>query len=239
MMLVRKAGERGRSGDAWLTFEPWARADPRQTAGFGVLGQLTERTLAPGERISGHVQPAEIVTYVREGALAYDDSVGRSAVVHAGEFQRFCVEPGVQHSEKNASSTATAQIFEIALRMPEGRVEHRHARARFTAAQRRNRPCLVASVDGRDGSLRLHQDVRMFSAILFPGRHVVHELRVGYAAWLHVVSGSGTLHGTRLGAGDGAGVTLSPSISFTAQDDAELLIIELAAPTQSPESDER
>jgi redox-sensitive bicupin YhaK (pirin superfamily) len=229
MMRVRKAEDRCRHGDAWLTFEPWTRSDPQQTASFGVLTQLTERELAPGERISESLPPAEILTYVREGALAYDDSVGRSAIVHAGEFQRICVEHGVQHREKNASSTATAQIFRIALRLPEGRIEHRHERARFTAAQRRNQPCLVASHDGRNGSLRLHQDVRIFSAILLPGRHMVHELRDGHAAWLHVVSGSGTLHGTLLDAGDGAGVTLSPSISFTAQGDAELLLIELVA----------
>jgi quercetin 2,3-dioxygenase len=229
MILLHKAAERRRAGSAWLTF-PAGTPGAGESVGFGVLEQLIERRLAPGQRIPQQAYQREIVTYVAEGALAYDDSVGRSGVVHAGEFQRIFADRRVRHSEKNASSTATARIFRMEVRVPAGPVDPRHEQTRFTAARRRHAPCLVASLDGGSGSLRLHRDVRVFSTILFAGRHVIHALGVERAAWLHVVSGQGTLHEIPLGPGDGIGVTLAPSISFTARDDAELLIIEVAAP---------
>jgi redox-sensitive bicupin YhaK (pirin superfamily) len=229
MITVRRAGDRRKSQDAWLTFYPSGLADPL-AGGFGVLEGLTELHLAPGARISGLRRPqTEIVTYVVEGALTYADSVGRSGVVHAGEFQRVSTERGVHHNATNASSTDTAHVFQIALRARED-ADPRHERRRFTAAQRRNVLCLIASPDGDAGSLRVDQDVRMFAAILAPGHHLVRELRPGHSAWIHVISGEGTTHEIVLAAGDGASVAIAASASFTARTESEILLIDLGIP---------
>jgi redox-sensitive bicupin YhaK (pirin superfamily) len=90
--------------------------------------------------------------------------------------------------------------------------------------------CLIASPDGRAGSLRVHQDVRMYAAVVTSGHHLVRELRPGHRAWIHVVSGEGTLHEVRLAAGDGAGVELALSASFTALAPSEILLIEIGLP---------
>jgi hypothetical protein len=173
--------------------------------------------------------PFELVTYVCEGALAYEDSSGRSGVVRAGEFQRACGEAGVHRDERNASTTASARVFQISLRLPPGPVDHRYERKRFTTAERRGAWCLVASSHPGTNALRVHHDVRISSVILSPGHHVVQPLEIGDRAWLHVVAGHGVLHGTKLGPGDGVGVTQLPSLSFTARDQAELLLIRVAA----------
>jgi redox-sensitive bicupin YhaK (pirin superfamily) len=218
MITVRRSIDRSRSQDAWLA------------GAFGVLEGVADRHLAPGARISEqpHAQ-AEVVTYVVEGALTYEDSVGRSGVVRAGEFQRVSAERGIRHRETNASSMDGAHVLQIALRASDD-ADHRHELRRFTAAERRNVLCLIASPDGRAGSLRVHQDVRMYAAVVASGHHLVRELRPGHRAWIHVVSGEGTLHEIRLAAGDGAGVERALSASFTARAPSEILLIEIGMP---------
>ena len=98
---------------------------------------------------------------------------------------------------------------------------------RFTAAQRRNLLCVVASPDGRKGSLRIHQDALVCSSILEPGHHLVHELEPGCCAWLHMVYGEAVLNDLVLTRGDGVGVAAEPSISITAQDNTEILLVDL------------
>ncbi len=137
-------------------------------------------------------QEAEIVTYVYRGALAQEDSTGTSGVVHAGEFQRMTIGRGIRHKETNASRTDWAHIFRISLRPSEVGPDRAHEQKRFAAAQRRNVLCVVASPDGRKGSLRIHQDALVYSSVLDPGHHLVHELLPGRSAWLHVICGEAT-----------------------------------------------
>jgi hypothetical protein len=230
MITLRRANERHhdrrRKQDVWHTFHP-DRADAL-AGGFGALEVLDEDRLPPGAGVPRHPHlDAEIVTYVREGALAHEDSMGRSGIVQAGEFQRMTAGRGIRHSETNASRADWAHVFQIWLRPSEAGLEPGHEQKRFSAAERRGGLCVVASPDARRGSLRIHQDALVYSAMLDPGQHVIHELPQGRSAWLHLVQGEVTLGDTVLTTGDGAGVTAEPAVSLTAREETEILLVDL------------
>jgi len=220
--------DRRRKQEVWLTFHAQAGADPLAD-GFGALEILDEDRLAPGGYLAPHPHhEADIVTYVREGALAYEDAAGRSGVIHAGEFQRMTVGRGSRNSETNASRTGCAHVFQMWLRPAVAGQEPGHEQKRFSAADRRGGLCVVASPDGRRGSLRVHEDALLYSALLSPGKHVVHELGAGRRAWLHVVEGEATLGDVVLSTGDGAGLTAERAVSLTAREQTEILLVDLA-----------
>lgn len=235
MITVRQASERRRTRrgkqDLWQTFHPpdqlGANADS-----FGVLEFLNEVKLPPGADTFRPVRhDAEVITYVREGALEYDDALDNAGVIHASEFQRMTTKRGVAHSEVNASPTDSAQVFQIWLRPAPIPLEPSMDQQYFSVAERRGRLCVVASPDGRNGSLRVHQQALVYSAILEPGSHIVHELLRGRSAWLHVVQGCVTLRGLVLETGDGTGIVQETSLSLTAREQAEILVVEV--PTRS------
>ncbi|WP_394823203.1 pirin family protein [Pendulispora albinea] len=230
MVTLRRGGERRhvrrRKGEGWLTFYPQNRVNPL-AGGFGILESLSEDRLPPGAGIA--VQPrhdAEVVTYVLEGALAHENATGCSGVVRAGEFYRVAVGRRMRHSEKNASRIAWAHVFQIWLH-PAGRLEPSREQKRFCAADRRDTLCVVASPDGRNESLRIDQDVVIFSAVLSVGQHLVHELVQGRSAWLHVVRGEATFADVVLNAGDGIGITADRAVSLTAREETEVLLLDL------------
>lgn len=236
MRTLRRASERsherGRDREAWLTFhaQDLGVGDPL-AEGFESLEHLDERLLGAGASVPRQRRgEAEIITYVCEGALAYEDSTGRSGVVQAGEFQLMTAGRGVRHSEANASTTERAHAFTMWFRPGQAELVPCYGLARFSAAERRGALCVVASPDGRRGSLRIHQDVRVYSAILDQGQHVIHELAEGRAAWIHLVEGEALLGDVVLAAGDGAGVTAERSVSLTARAPTEVLLIDLAGP---------
>jgi redox-sensitive bicupin YhaK (pirin superfamily) len=229
--------DRRRKREVWLTFDPDDRAD-LFADGFGTLQYLDEDRLQPGADVPRRPpQDAEIVTYVREGALAYEDSMGRSGVTQAGEFQRMTAGRGVRHSETNASRTDSAHVFRIWLRPSKAGRETGYEQRRFSTAQRRDGLCVVASPDARRGSLRIHQDALVYSALLHQGQHVIHELLPGRSAWLHVVQGEVTLGDIVLTTGDGAGVTGERAVSLTAREETELLLVDVGEhPSLPPRS---
>jgi redox-sensitive bicupin YhaK (pirin superfamily) len=233
MITLRRAKERHhdrrREREVWLTFYPQDRLGPL-AGGFGSLELLDEDRLAPGAGLPRRPQrDAEIVTYVRGGALAYDDSTGRSGVIQAGEFQRTTAGRGTRHTETNASRTDWAHVFQLSVRPSEAELASGREQKRFSAAERRGGLCVVASPDGRRGSLRIHQDALLYSAMLDPGKHVVHELSQGRSAWLHLVEGEATLGDVVLSTGDGAGLTAERAVSLTAREETEILLVDIGA----------
>jgi quercetin 2,3-dioxygenase len=231
MITVRRADarrhDRRRKRDVWLTFDPRDRADPLAD-GFGALEILSEDRLPPGAGVPRRRRrAAEIVTYVREGAVAYDDSIGRSGVIHAGEFQHLAADREIDHSATNASRSEWAHVFQIWLRPSQATLETVREQKRFSAADRRGALCAVASPDARRGSLQIQQDAVMYSALLESGQHVVHELGAGRRAWLHLVQGEVTVGDIVLTTGDGLGVTTERAMSLTARDKTELLLLDL------------
>jgi redox-sensitive bicupin YhaK (pirin superfamily) len=196
--------------------------------GFGALEALDEHRLPPRAELPRYPHDeAEVITYVREGSVAYEDSIGHTGVIHAGEFQRLIAALGARAREANASRANWAHVFQIRLRRSTAELEPGREQRRFSAAERRDGLCIVASQDARRGSLRLHQDARMYAALLEPGQHVVHELAPDRAAWLHVVQGEVTLGDLVLTAGDGAAVTTERSVSLTARDGSEILLLDV------------
>ncbi len=231
MITIRRAKDRHRDQRrkraVWLTFDPSDRADPLAD-GFGTLESFTEDRLRPGESALGRPRhDAEIITYVREGALAYEDSLGRSGVIHAGEFQRMTAGRGVRHSETNASRTDSVHVFQIWLRPSQAELEPSREQKRFSLAERRGLLCVIASPDSRRGSLFIHQDAMIYSAMLEPGQHVIHELLGPRMAWLHVVEGEVTLGDRVLSTGDSAGITAERAVSLTARAESEILLFDL------------
>jgi redox-sensitive bicupin YhaK (pirin superfamily) len=238
MITLRRAAERhhdkSRTLETWLTFEPKDRTGILSN-GLGSIEILKESRLAPGARVpraSGH--DAEILTYVCEGALAYENSLGSSGIVQAGEFQRVTAGRGLHRNRTNASRTDWVHFFQIWLRPSEADLDPGHEQKRFTAAQRRGGLCIVASHDARRGSLRIHQDTLIYSALLDPGQHVVHELAQGRSAWLHLLQGEVTLGDIVLSTGDGAGITGERAVSLTASEESEILLVDLGEALPTP-----
>lgn len=222
--------DRGRKREVSHTFMPPDRADPIADD-FGVLYALDEVRLPPGTSIPRHPRrDAELLTYVHEGALAYEDAQGRSGILQAGEFQRLTTGRQARHREANASRVDWAHIFQMAVTPREAELPAGHEERRFSIGYRRGDFCVVASGDGRRGSLLLHQDTLIYSAILSPGQHLVHDLGGQRAAWMHVVQGEVTLGDLILTTGDGAGIAGERAVSLTADRESEILLLDVAMP---------
>ena len=238
MVSLRRASERlhhrSRRQEDWLTFDPDSRADPLAD-GFGTLESLNEIRIAPGAAVPRNARhDVEIVTYVHEGVVAYEDSMGHSGVLQAGEFHRVTSGRSLRHSKMNASRSDWAHFYQFWLHPSEAELESEHAQKRFSAAERRGGLCVVASPDARRSSLRLHEDALICSALLDPGQHVVRELSQGRIAWLHVVQGEVTLGDIVLTSGDGAGITDERAVSLTARERSEILLVDLGTLPPTP-----
>jgi redox-sensitive bicupin YhaK (pirin superfamily) len=237
MIVLRRSSERlhvklGKQ-ESWLTFHAQEPAGP-STDEFGVLAGLDEIRMPPGGGSASYsTEDAEIVTYVYRGAVAQEDSTGSSGVVHAGEFQRMNISRGIRHKETNASRTDWAHIFRVSLRPSEVGLVRAHEQQRFAEAQRHNVLCVVASPDGRKGSLCISQDSLIYSAVVDAGRHLIHELQPGRSAWLHLVHGEATLQDSVMTQGDSAGLTSERSVSLTAQENAEILLVDVGTSKRS------
>ena len=219
--------------DIWLTFYP--DYDQGLVLGeFGALAAFNEMQLPPGRTSALDTgQGSEMITYVYSGTLAQEDSTGNSGVIHSGEFQRMIVGHGVRHKETNPSHTGSTHVFRIALHPSEVGLDSIREQMRFPVAQRHNLLCVIASPDGRKKSLRILQDAVIYSSILDPGHHLVHELLPGRSAWLHVICGEAVMSEIILGEGDGAGITREPSVSVTAQENTEILLVDLGPALRS------
>lgn len=231
MITLRRKGDREYDRrwpqEAWRTLYYPEKGSGRRGSGFGSLELLTEGRLPPrgGTRLPR--DDAEIITYVREGTLVYDDSLGQSGLLKAGEFQRVTVGRGIRYSEANPSPVDWVHVFQIWLRPAVLNLQPGHEQKRFAAAERRDKLCVVASPDARNESLRVHVDAVVYSAILDVGRHIIHDLAKARSAWLHVVHGSVTFADVDLGAGDAIGVRDERAIALTAAEDAEVLLVDL------------
>ena len=242
MITLRRNKERHhvrrRLRDVWQTFYSQKRGLPL-AGGFGALQSFDEDRLQAGGGIR-YAAPGdgETVVYVREGALAQEDSRGGSGVIHAGEFQR-TTGRGIRRGETNASRTDPVQVFRISLHPSQAGLAPSEEVKRFSAAERRGEPCAVASPDGRKGSLRVHEDVLIYSSIVDAGQHIVHELAPGRSAWFHLISGEVVLGDAVLTTGDSAGVSSDRALSLTAREESEFLFLDLGPESPRNETTRR
>jgi redox-sensitive bicupin YhaK (pirin superfamily) len=170
----------------------------------------------------------EIISYVLEGALEHKDSMGTASIIKPGEVQRMTAGTGVLHSEYNPSRTEPVHFLQIWIFPEKKGLKPGYEQKAFAPAERSDRLKLVASRDGRDGSLTIHQDAELYTTLLSKGGAVAHPLKSGRFAWVQVARGAVTLNGKTMNAGDGASVGGEKSLELTATSDAEVLIFDLA-----------
>jgi redox-sensitive bicupin YhaK (pirin superfamily) len=182
----------------------------------------------PGQGFGTHGhRDMEIVTYVLEGALAHEDSLGNGSVLRPGEFQRMTAGMGIRHSEFNPSETEPVHFYQIWI-VPERRgLPPSYEQRAFPESERQGRLRLVASPDGRDGSLTVQQDVRVFLSSLGEYQLLTHQLEPGRHAWLQVLRGALNLNGLDLAAGDGVAVSEEPALVVRATKSSEVMLFDL------------
>jgi redox-sensitive bicupin YhaK (pirin superfamily) len=231
MITIRKANERGHFNHGWLdTYHTFSFGDYRDARhmGFRSLRVMNEDRVDPGQGFGMHPHSdMEIVTYVLEGELAHQDSMGNGSVIRAGDFQRMTAGTGIYHSEANPSSEMPVHLYQIWLRPSERGLEPSYEERRVGSGPASNQLELVASHDGRDGSLTIHQDADIFLGMLNENSQVEHKLSSDRHAWLQVLRGIVTLNGTELTAGDGAAVSQEASMKITADESAEVMLFDL------------
>ena len=232
MIQVRKAVERGHFDHGWLdTYHTFSFGDYYDPArmGFRSLRVINDDRVQPGQGFGMHGhRDMEIVTYVLDGALQHKDSMGNGSIIRAGELQRMTAGTGVRHSEFNPSDKDWVHLYQIWL-LPERKgLEPSYEELAVGEEEKRGRFRLVASPDGADGSLTIHQDARLYLASLSPEETVAHEIERGRAAWLQVLRGSVNVLGNDLAAGDGVAVTDENAISVQATVPSEVLLFDLA-----------
>jgi redox-sensitive bicupin YhaK (pirin superfamily) len=238
MISLRRADQRHHdrceNQDVWLTFSSQQSSDGWD-GGFGSLESLNEVSLGPGARLANRSHPdAEVVTYVCEGGLSVDDLEGRRGIIQAGEYRRMNARRTVRTTEMNASRSASVHFFQICLAPSRADLAPSYEQKRFGTGERRGGLRVIASPDARNGSLLVHQQAVILSALLDPGQHVVHELAADRSAWLHLVRGEASIGDLSMTTGDGAAVVGERCVSFTAHDAVEVLLIDLAtAPLES------
>ncbi len=228
-LTLRRAGERGLGDHGWLrSFHTFSFAnyhDPEHM-GFRSLRVINEDRVAPGMGFGAHPhRDMEIVSIVLEGELQHKDSMGNGSVIRPGEVQRMTAGTGVVHSERNPGKTEV-HFLQIWILPEEQELQPSYEQRAFPADERRDRLRLLASRDGSDGSVTVHQDVRLYSTIV-GARPVSHTMARGRFAWVHVARGAATLNGQRLEAGDAASTIEPGKLELRGAPEGEVLIFDL------------
>jgi quercetin 2,3-dioxygenase len=231
MISLRKSKERGHFDHGWLntyhTFSFDQYYDPRYM-GFRNLRVINEDFVAGGRGFPTHGHSdMEIITYILEGALKHEDSMGNGSVIRPGDVQRMTAGTGVRHSEKNASDTERVHLLQIWILPNTVGLEPGYEQKAFTEDERRGQLRLIASEDGRDGSVRLNQDVSLFASILPAGQEVQHAMDERRYAWIQVARGSINVNAENAQQGDGVVIVGESNLKVKAQDDAEILLFDL------------
>jgi quercetin 2,3-dioxygenase len=232
MIELRPAGERGHADhgwlDSWHSFSFAGYHDPRHM-GFGALRVINEDRVAAGTGFGTHGhRDMEIVSYVLDGALAHKDSMGNGSVIRPGDVQRMSAGTGVMHSEFNARQDGATHFLQIWIEPERRGIEPGYEERRFEAADKRGRLRLIASPDGADGSVTIHQQVRLYAALLEGDERARLAIAPGRRAYVHVARGSVSLNGTPLSAGDAAKLVGEAAVELDHGVGAEVLVFDLA-----------
>jgi redox-sensitive bicupin YhaK (pirin superfamily) len=232
MITVRPSADRLHTQIGWLdsrhSFSFAEHYDPRYMS-YRALRVLNENRITPGHGFGMHPhRDLEIVTYMIGGALQHQDSLGTGSVIRRGDVQRITAGTGVLHSERNASDREEAHLLQLWIAPRRARLAPSYEQRHFAEHDRRNRLRLIASSDGREGSLTIHQDVAIYSSLLTPGAVIAHRLEPARHAWLQVITGAITLNDVTITSGDAAAVAGAAALRFRSAGNAEVLLIDLA-----------
>jgi redox-sensitive bicupin YhaK (pirin superfamily) len=232
MIRIRKSEERGHLDYGWLdtyhTFSFDQYYDPAHMH-FRSLRVINEDRVAAGKGFPTHShRDMEIVTYILSGALEHRDSLGNGSVIRPGDVQRMSAGTGVAHSEFNPSDSEPVHLLQIWI-MPRARnLPSSYEQKYFSEDERRGRLRLVASEDGREGSVSIQQDAQVYATILQPDSAIEHPLDAKRHAWIQIARGTVNLNEHELHQGDGAGVSHERSLNVSSASGAELLLFDLA-----------
>jgi redox-sensitive bicupin YhaK (pirin superfamily) len=231
MITVRKANDRGHFDHGWLnTFHTFSFAEYQDPdhMGFRVLRVVNEDRVQPGRGFATHAhRDMEILSYVLAGALEHKDSLGNGSVIRPGEVQRMSAGTGVTHSEFNPSASEPVHFLQIWFLPERQGISPGYEQRAFSPDQLRNRLRLVASRDGRDGSVTIHQDVEVYATCPDAKTEVQYEVRPGRHLWVQVARGALRLNKRALEAGDGAALSDESVVRLAATRNAEALVFDL------------
>jgi quercetin 2,3-dioxygenase len=232
MITVRQAKDRGHFNFGWLdtnhTFSFGDYYDPR-FMGFRSLRVINEDRVHPGKGFPTHPhRDMEIITYVLEGSLEHKDSMGTGSVIRPGEVQRMSAGWGITHSEANYSRDESVHLLQIWIMPDERNIRPSYEQKMYAAEEKQGRLRLIASQDGRDDSVKIHQDTSLYAALLEPGQEVVHRLNANRHAWVQVARGAVSVNGQLLSQGDGAAVSDEQALAILGQESAEVLLFDMA-----------
>ncbi len=232
MIEVIPAETRGSADHGWLkakhTFSFADYQNPKRVR-FGPLRVINEDRIAPGQGFPTHGHnDMEIVTYPISGAIEHKDSMGNGTVITAGEVQRMTAGSGVQHSEFNHSKSEELHLLQIWMFPEQKNLEPGYEQKMFTREDKLNRLCLVASRDGREKSVTVHQEVDLYASVVEASRTIEHEIGEGHKVFVQIVSGNVVVNGQQVAAGDGVQITDESLLTIASNSDAEFLVFDIA-----------
>jgi quercetin 2,3-dioxygenase len=232
MIIIRPSTERGHFRSDWLdtrhTFSFDTYHDPRHM-NFRSLRVINEDHVAPGKGFPMHRhENMEVITVLVAGQLEHEDDQGHSAVIGAGGVQRFSAGTGIRHSEYNPSDSEAVHLLQIWILPERQGLDPSYEQKLFAAEDMADRWALLASRDGRDGSVTIHQDVAIHRASISLGNSLGYSLMAGRHGWLQIITGELTVNGTGLKAGDGAAISDEGRLQLQAAQETALLFFDLA-----------
>jgi redox-sensitive bicupin YhaK (pirin superfamily) len=231
MLTVRKAEERGHANHGWLdTYHTFSFADYHDPGemGFGALRVINDDKVQPGQGFGTHGhRDMEIITYVLEGALEHKDSMGNGSIIRPGNMQRMSAGTGVRHSEFNPSPDERVHLLQIWIEPKITGVRPSYEEKQFGPAEKKGQLRLIASPDGREGSVTIHQDAYVYASMLDGKDAVTHRLAPERRAYVHVARGAVKVNGVELKGGDGAKIAGENELVFSGAKQAELLLFDL------------
>ncbi|MFZ1884901.1 MAG: pirin family protein [Rhodoplanes sp.] len=234
MLRIRRAEERGRTDFGWLdsrhSFSFGDYYDPAHM-GFGPLRVINDDRVTPGAGFPTHPHgDMEIISYVLDGALAHKDSLGTGSVIRPGDVQRMSAGTGIKHSEFNASKTEPVHFLQIWIIPEVEGLAPSYEQKSYPAVEKRGTLRLVASRDGREGSVTVHRDVELYATLLGEGERTRHTFRPGRTGWLQVARGTATVNDVQLYPGDGVAIEAIDDVAIIGSSaDTEVLLFDVAA----------
>lgn len=232
MLTLRKANERGHMDHGWLnTYHTFSFASyyDRSHMNFQSLRVINEDIVLPGQGFGTHAHDnMEIITYIVEGVLEHKDSMGNGSVIQRGDIQRMSAGSGIMHSEFNPSDNKAVHLLQIWIMPNEIDLKPSYEQIVFTDEEKSNRLRLVASPDGAEGSVRIHQDARLYASLLDETESLSFTPETGRSQWLQLIKGELDLNGTKVEAGDGVALTDETELTINAVQNSELLLFDLA-----------
>jgi redox-sensitive bicupin YhaK (pirin superfamily) len=232
MITVRRSSERGGGDFGWLktrhSFSFDQYYDPR-FMGFRSLRVINEDRVAPGAGFPTHPhRDMEIITYVLEGKLEHRDSLGTGSIILPGDGQRMTAGRGIRHSEMNPSEIDPVHLLQIWILPEKQGLEPGYEQKSFPETEKRGKLRIIASRDGREGSVKINQDAQLFVSLLSARESVTHEFEKNRYGWLQVAKGALSLNGVELQQGDGAAISDEQKLTISAPKNSELLLFDLA-----------